>query len=187
MKVMTSRNSRRTFELVLACALLMGCQHPALPPAEHGVASFRILEPRASAQKTTEVTIDVGQPHEVIELARPFLPLKKPVFPRAALRGHDAGAFVAAHVTVGVHGEVKDVAPGTLGFTTPSPFAEEYWAAVEAAVRAWRFQPAEVCGIEYMEHDGKTVLTVVRREFIDAEFDVAFTFTATGEVVPAKR
>src|SRR5438270_13279512 len=101
--MMGSRNSRQALKLILVCGSLAGCKTPAVPPAGHGVASFRILEPRTVAPKNAKATLDVGQPREVIEPAHPFLPLKTPVFPRAALRGHDHGALVAAHVTVSVN------------------------------------------------------------------------------------
>ena len=47
-------------------------------------------------------------------------------------------------MTVDASGHVAEVRPSILTFSTPGPFAEEFRSAVEAALRQWRFVPAEV-------------------------------------------
>lgn len=76
--------------------------------------------------------------------ARPQLPLAMPVFPHVALRAAGFGTTVSVHVLVDAKGRVAEVRPSPFGFTMPSPYAKEFFAAVEQAVSQWRFQPAEM-------------------------------------------
>ncbi len=64
-------------------------------------------------------------------------------------------------------------------------FVQEFRTALEAAVRQWRFEPAEIHRILRKTNDsgrGSYWLLMSKRP-IEDEFDVACTFTATGAVL----
>lgn len=174
--------------LSFTLGFFLGCRHaPETYPAR-GVARFRILSPRAPASNhAVAAALDVGQPREVITDAVLIPPSPMPVYPVAALRSRHNGAVIAVHVVVDVTGQVRTVSPSLHGFSTSGPFAKEFQAAVEAAVRQWKFHPAEAQMIEPLRHaDGRIERKIVRREPVEARFDLAFTFTSTGDVLPAR-
>ncbi|HEX2853869.1 MAG TPA: hypothetical protein VHO24_11570 [Opitutaceae bacterium] len=139
------------------------------------------------AQTGALATQDVVQPREIITDAEPILPLVMPVYPASALRVRHTGAVVAVHVVVGSTGSVREVSPSMIGFSSAGPFEKEFRAAVEAAVWRWRFQPAEAQQTEPVAlPDGRILRKVIRREPVEATFDVAFTFTSSGDVLPAR-
>lgn len=65
----------------------------------------------------------------------------------------------------------------------PPEFAEEFEKAVEVAVRQWRFVPARAQYIETVTGSGGfSYDRVARTEDVEAEVDLAFTFTPNGKV-----
>jgi TonB family protein len=176
-----------TVSLSFGFGFLAGCRHASDAHPARGVARFQILTPRGQASNQAVVVLDEGQPREVITDAELMPPSPMPVYPPAALRSRHNGAVVAVHIVVDPIGEVRAVSPSLKGFSTAGPFTKEFQAAVEAAVRQWKFRPAEAQTIESLRHaDGRVERKIVRREPVEARFDLAFTFTSTGDVLPAR-
>ena len=109
-------------------------------------------------------------------------PAALPVYPARALKGRRMPVTVGVRIVVGVDGRVTGVTPSLLVFSTPGPFAGEFFEAVEAAVRHWRFTPARVEHVETVTEQGFSYQRVTRSEGQEAEFDLAFTFTPSGKV-----
>jgi hypothetical protein len=165
---------------------LAGCKH-APPPPLLGSTAFRFIEPPARPAAAAGATLASSPPREVIAPAEPLLPLTPPIYPPAALAARSVGASVSVHVTVNAQGRVSAVTPSILGFTTPGPFATDFFAAVEQAVSQWKFVPAEIQLVELVTADGKLLVKkITSRGRTDAEFDVTFQFTPSGEVILPK-
>jgi outer membrane biosynthesis protein TonB len=171
--------------LVLSLILAVGCQHAAPPPAE-GASSFRIVklpEPPPAEKPKGEVTLAEPSEGEVLVDAEPIGPLAEPVYPAEALAGHAGMTTIGVHLTVSSAGHVSDVTRSVIGITTPSPFEPQFRAAVEKAVRQWRFNPAEIRTVKRETRGTQTYWSVLRTEKTETALDVSFTFTATGGVI----
>ena len=92
-------------------------------------------------------------------------------------------ATVGVRVAVDANGVVTDIRPSLLAVSVAPPsFAVEFREAVEIAVRQWRFKPARLERIETVTREGKTYQLWAGSEDVEAEFDLAFTFTPSGRV-----
>ena len=174
--------------IVMGGALLgilggVGCKHA--PWGEvRGSTSFRVVEPRrpppppASDKEMVEpVKRSIYRDAEAIH------PLVMPVYPAAALAARAGAATVGVRVTVDAGGAVTEVRPSMLAVTlTPPEFAEAFRDAVEVAVRQWKFAPARVLYLERRTEGEFTHDWVAHTEMIEAEFDLAFTFTPSGKI-----
>ncbi len=105
-----------------------------------------------------------------------------PVYPIRALKAKAGRALVGFHIMVDTNGRVSDIRPSMFVFSTPGHFAEDFRDAVEAAVRHWQFTPARVEYYEIRNENGFPFARVTRTEATETEFDLSFTFTATGGV-----
>ncbi len=115
--------------------------------------------------------------------AQAIHPLVMPVYPPAALAAKAGAATIGVRVTIDTHGAVADIRPSLLVVNVaPSVFAAAFREAVEVAVRQWRFAPARVHYLERVTESEFTYERVTRTEMIEAEFDLAFTFTPSGRV-----
>ncbi|HEY0863594.1 MAG TPA: TonB family protein [Lacunisphaera sp.] len=163
---------------------LAGCRHAPTGEAGTGTSSFAFVErPVAPPPARTVTTEPVDQkPIEEYREARPVYPLVNPVYPPPALKARAGRATVGVRITVDVTGQVTDVAPSMLVFSSPGPFADEFRAAVETAVRQWRFRPAEVEKIEFVQTPTVSYSRIVGRQKVETHLDVAFNFTASGGV-----
>jgi TonB family protein len=164
-----------------------GCKH-APKGGVYGNTSFRVVEPPRPPPPP-------GSSREMIEPvsranyrdAQAIHPLVMPVYPPAALAARAGAATVGVRVTVDASGVVTDVRPSMLAVTiTPPEFAEAFREAVEVAVRRWKFAPARVHYLERVTDREFTYERVTRTELIEAEFDLAFTFTPAGKVEAGK-
>jgi outer membrane biosynthesis protein TonB len=160
-----------------------GCSHA---PAQRGESAFTIVRPPslstasgAKAAATETSTVDYRE-------AQAIHPLAMPVYPAAALAAKAGWAQVGVHVTIDRLGRVTDVSASAFVPSTPGPFAGAFREAVEVAVRQWAFRPAEILYLEKVQAPEVTYMRIARRETIEARFDMAFTFTATGGVMPGK-
>lgn len=179
---------RRIAGLAAAGFALSACRHsptPTIPPS--GQSAFTFIEAPASTAPAGPAEMATGprQPVDVLVTAEPVLPLVKPVFPAAALGRLRVPALIGVRITVDERGWVTDVAPSLKALTMPGPFVAEFQAAVKEAVAQWRFTPAEkrhlVPGRGGPMKDDYWVVT--RAEKTSAVFDVAFTFSGSGDVV----
>lgn len=168
--------------------VLAACRHaPSAPAVASGQSSFTFIEAPAPMETARQGEMSSGprQPVDVRVAAEPILPLATPVFPAAALGRLRVPALIGVRLTVDERGWVTGVAPSLKVVTMPGPYLAEFQAAVEAAVREWQFRPAEqrhlVPGRGGPMQEDYWVVT--RAEKIEAVFDVAFTFTTSGDVV----
>lgn len=162
--------------------LVMGCRHH-VAPERTGASSFTVVEPppppvTAATTQSAELTN-----YRRYREAEPIGTLTLPVYPKAALAEKFGAATVGVKVTVDVQGRVTDVRPSMLVFSTPGRYADEFFAAVEAALRTWRFVPAAAVDWGPVVENGVTVERALRSEPVEAEFDLAFKFTASGGVM----
>jgi outer membrane biosynthesis protein TonB len=115
--------------------------------------------------------------------AQAIHPLVMPVYPPKALKAKAGAATVGVRVIVDPSGAVAEIRPSMLALSfTPSKFADEFHAAVEVAVRQWRFVPAQIHYLEQVTEGEFTYARVMRTEMTEAEFDLVFTFTTAGKV-----
>lgn len=168
--------------LALAGAWLAGCRHMAVVPSD-GTSTHRFLEPTPPPEKKLEGTAVAKLPTEQVINPSPILPLAEPVYPPAALAAHAGTATVAVRVTIDVSGRVADVRESLLSLSMPSRFAAEFRAAVDAAVKQWRFRPGEVLHLELVRDPDGDFPRLKSRENVEWAFDVEFTFRADGDVL----
>lgn len=158
-----------------------GCRHVA--PTEKGTSSFRVVEPRRPPPAVTSNETIVPVSREQYRDAEAKHPLVMPVYPPKALAAKAGAATIGVHVTVDASGAVVDIRPSMLAISvTPPKFADAFREAVETAVRQWKFAPARVHYIDVVTEGDFTYHRVTRTERIEAEFDLAFTFTTSGKV-----
>jgi hypothetical protein len=188
---MTSRFLNRAGGLGFSMATIAtvitisGCKHAPAVRAD-GESQFAFLEtPVARTPPKAEISTGPRQPADVLVPAEPMHPLSKPVYPSAALGRQKTPVFVGVCITVDAAGNVADIGPSLRAFSSPGPFAEEFRAAVEDAVRRWRFTPAEKRHLKPgAAPPGKDDYWVVTRaEKTDYTFDLSFTFTTSGDVL----
>lgn len=171
----------------LLIVLLGGCQNRPPEATATGASSFAFVERPVAPPARTVTTEPVEQkPVEEYREARPVYPLAHPVYPPRALKARAGRVTVGVRLTVDAAGRVSDVAPSMLVFSTPGPFADDFRAAAETAVRQWRFRPAEIERIEFVQTPTVSYSRVLGRQKVEAQLDVAFNFTAAGGVEMGK-
>ncbi len=161
--------------------LANGCRHAPVPEAK-GQSSFAFIDqpvppPPPSDGKVLE-PVDRAQYREAQLKDNAALP----VYPGRALKAKAGRALVGVHIMVDPNGRVSDIRPSMFVFSTPGLFASEFRDAVETAVRLWQFTPARVEYYEIRNENGLPFARVTRTEATESEFDLSFTFTATGGV-----
>lgn len=177
---------KRAFLPWVGFAMLTACHHA--PPATEvkGSSSIRFVESHAPTPTTpvAEVPAEARLATQALLVASPIEPLAKPVYPPSALGRETMPVAIGVRITVDAPGRVSDTRPSLAVISTPTPRAEEFRAAVEAAVGQWRFRPAELRRFVPMtDPTGAPAWALVGREKTDCTFDVSFIFQATGEVV----
>ena len=179
------RRIRHSICLALVGAMGVACRHAVVAPVEVGTSSVRFVEPpppRPSGKP------GVGLPRQKAEVdqvtaAQAILPLANPIYPPAAFKARAGTAKVGVRITIDPEGRVSDTRPSLTVFSTPTLFAAEFQAAVEAAVAQWRFRPAEVKHLEMVAAEGGPYMRLSGREKWEWAFDVEFTFSASGDVL----
>ena len=141
-----------------------------------------IEPPAAPPPKTGSGEIKEPVNHTLYVEARPIKPLALPIYPTKALTAKAGQAMVGVNVTVDTSGLVSDIRSSILTFSTPGPFAGDFRAAVETALRQWRFAPAESQETEPILGLDQPATRVTRSEKVEATFELSFTFTAAGGV-----
>ena len=180
------------FSVVLSLALLVcSCHHlPEPQPVSAGTSSFTFVElPPVKAPLTPsdepafDSAFDVDPDYFVA--AKPLEPLVTPLYPPNALAGKAGLVTVGVRVMIDADGHVLELGPSLLVFSTPSRYAEEFQNAVRTAVMKWHFQPAQhyTMRTDRTNESGSTEKTL-HRENTETYIDLAFTFTATGKVLP---
>jgi TonB family protein len=159
-----------------------GCRHPA-GPAESGRSAFRFVDspyvPPPEGAADGVVTAVGRQQYREASLLEPAI---MPAYPARALAAKAGATTVGVHITVDEEGRVTDIRTSIWVVHLPGPFSEDFRAAVDAAVRQWRFVPAETVELEEVDQDGFAYVREKRREKVPTEFDLAFDFTPEGSV-----
>jgi TonB family protein len=161
----------------LICA---GCRH--VPPVT-GKSSFEFerVNPASSPGKGNYTPQLTGT--EAKYIYTPASPRGKqatPAYPPAALAAHAGRVKVVLRITIGTDGTVTQVAPALAGLPFSNPFSDQFEAAAEAAVRQWKFEPAEVRRLEPSDYRGTTIWSVTDTEKREMTVEVTFTFTEDG-------
>lgn len=169
---------------------LAGCRHSATEEA--GTSSFTVVQAGQAAESKVIVgKVDEGdiKPAAYDRDYRAAVPIRNqplPVYPAQALKAKAGAATAGVRVTIDATGKVTDIGPSLLIFSTPGPYAQDFMAAVKAAVVGWRFHPAEIFYLERVEAPGVSYNRVTRSEKVEAQLDLAFSFTASGGVLAGK-
>lgn len=167
---------------------LGGCQH--VPPPDAGTSSFKVVEPppdRAPPPPKSDAKVEPTDRDQYRKASVVEKSVVLPVYPARALKAKAGAAQVGVHVVVDPAGRVADVRPSLVAISiVPPEFRADFEQEVELAVRQWRFHPARVEHIEVVTIQGFTYSRVARTERIEAEFDLAFTFTPSGQVTAGK-
>jgi hypothetical protein len=174
-----------SFPILCLAALAAGACRHAPKPAMKGQSSVVFVDPPTRPPEPGGPTIEPARRSQWRE-ATLKEPVVMPVYPQNALLAKAGRNIVGVRIIVDPEGRVRETRLSLLVFSTPGPFAEDFRAAVEAALRQWQFVPARA---EYFEivHDGQaTYNRVTGSENVETEFDLAFTFTAAGKVEMGK-
>jgi outer membrane biosynthesis protein TonB len=114
----------------------------------------------------------------------PILPLASPVYPKNALGSYKGTVTVGIRINIDRTGMVSGIEPSLVVFSTPNSYDRGFREAVETAVRQWHFLPARLLRPSTLiPIDGKEAAPMQDSETIDWSVDVAFTFTASGDVL----
>lgn len=151
-----------------------------------GQSSFRFVEGPPAKPRMTESS---GTPEEPLVKdrfvdANPILPLSIPVFPKSVPITKAGLVTIGVRVNIDTNGRVTSVGPSMLTFSSPTPYANEFEAAVRTAVMTWRFEPAYRYSLRvFRTYEGGGAPKEIRREKMETYFDLSFTFTASGKVL----
>ncbi len=163
--------------------MIPGCKHAPMNDAR-GSTSFRVVEPPRPPppqESDREMVEPVNRAN--YRDAEAIHPLVMPIYPPTALAARAGAAMIGVRVTVDTNGAVADIRPSMLAVdVAPPAFAEAFREAVEGAVRQWKFAPARLLYLERRREGEFTYERVTRTERLEAEFDLAFTFTPSGKV-----
>lgn len=166
--------------LVLAAS---SCRH-VHPVTVSGQTAFQFVDSARTTKADVADALPENSPTPMIEAARPIEPLSKPAYPARALAAHAGVSTVGVRLTIDPQGHVSAVDSSLRYISTPGKWAEEFRAAVEAAVMEWRFRPARIVVVERVKAgDGTDDFVIRRTEPSEWTCDVAFTFTEAGGVV----
>lgn len=158
-----------------------GCRHVGRVEIE-GRSAFRFIQPAPPPGVKASVQLAVADASQRYIPARAKGELTRPIYPAAARGKVQGPVTVGVRITVDVDGRVSEVATSLAVFSTPGPWAEEFRVAVEEALAAWRFEPAELLQLETVSDPQGDFQRVKVRERVEAFAEVVFTFTATGKV-----
>ena len=173
----------RATAVVSAALALAGCSHPQGPgfsaAPKAGTSSVTFVDREPTQATTSAEEMKITRSSTGVIKAVPIEPLTLPAYPARALAAHTRTVTVTATIRIGKDGRVISVAPSFLGFTTPTKFDSDFFAAVEAAAMTWEFQPAWTVPLDPGK-DGKPVFG--EPEASEATLDAVFTFSGSGFV-----
>ena len=163
---------------------VVGCKHiPPTPqtaeptdPARGHVAFTFFADPKVGPPKVSD--------HQELVAPDALGKLVAPAYPAAPPAAHADPATVALRIVIGEDGHVLDVLDSPLMQSTPSPFAADFRAAAETAVRRWRFTPGRIDQYEDgpdVNGDGVPDSTrLIRSDNVQIFYDVRFDFEIVG-------
>ncbi len=109
--------------------------------------------------------------------------LAEPVYPAAAWAAGAGPVTMGMRVLVDAAGKVADVGPSVRAWSTPTPWAAEFRAAIEAAVAQWRFRPAEVRHCTTVTNAEGSYRSMTGSEKTEWALHVTFSFKVSGGTV----
>jgi hypothetical protein len=160
--------------MVLICSCLEACarQPTVVRPTEvtnYGRSSIGFITDCPAAREGMD-----------FEPPRPIGALALPEYPATALQARAGSAVVVLRFVISVEGDVTEVGDSPKAASTVGPFAAQFRAAAEKAVRCWRFKPAEWQWVEPgkdLNCDGKPdYVRVLKRQRVSVYMDVRFDF-----------
>lgn len=166
-------------------ALAAGCGRATavVPARADGRGTFEFV--RAPASPEAAAVKPAGQEataNEELIAPRALGKLAEPVYPAAALAAGAGPVTMGMRVVVDAEGKVGEVGPSVRAWSTPTPWAAEFRAAIEAAVAQWRFHPAEVRHFTTVTNAQGTYRSVTGVEKTEWALHVTFSFRVSGGV-----
>lgn len=146
---------------------------PPPPPADVGASKATyIFDPENPAlHLDADVKFDRPRPNDSNAL---------PVYPERPLREHAGTHREVVRIVIDVRGQVSQVFNSPLEAGDGGPYAADFRAAVETAVRTWKYSPGVMRKIapgNDLDGDGKADYTVTTSiDPIAVYYDVRFTF-----------
>jgi hypothetical protein len=169
------------FSMLPLALFVGGCRHGTSAAVLQGHTSFEILEPTVGSPPPGSHPHLAQSGSDVENIPGYFVEkdLAKPVYPADALAANAGVRFVTVTVSFDENGKATDASPSLRGFSVADKYADEFLAAVKAAVMLWKVTPPH--NIYYRrEADGQR--TYFRTEALATSMDIKFTFEASGQV-----
>ena len=170
----------------LAC----GCANKPVrtdAPVEGRVGFEFERPPPDAAAKDAKVAVQETLAKDEWVAPRAVGKLAEPIYPAAALAAGAGPVTMGMRVVVDAEGRVADVGPSMRAWSTPTPWAAEFRAAIEAAVAQWRFRPAEVRHFTTVTNAAGSYRSMTGREKTEWALHVTFSFKAEGGAVVETR
>ncbi|MDB6094634.1 MAG: hypothetical protein JWM32_2196 [Verrucomicrobia bacterium] len=142
------------------------------------------MTPPEPPESKANAVADSGRTTEFVLAAEPILPLAAPVYPAAALAMRPGRVVVGVRVRVDTEGRATVAGPSLAVFSSYNARGLGFREAVDDAVGQWKFVPARMQRTEGAKGaDGGDLLMIKAAGTTEWVFDVAFTFTAAGDVL----
>ena len=148
-------------------------QEPPPPPPPTGITTYAFVFDPSNPATT------LG---EEVRFLRPVPQgaLALPAYPEDALLARDGPHRELVRIVIDDNGIVAEVGDSPLGASDGGPHAASFRAAVDSAVRRWRFQPGLLRKVgpgNDLDGDGKPDYVVTTaQERVPVYYDVRFTF-----------
>lgn len=178
------RPSCVTKNLLLLGLLSSSACHHATVPTPSGASSFSFVTPAQLDANQPKPSKESSGGAEYAIPPEPLLPLATPTYPKSAIDSPKGTVTIGVRVDIDSTGLVSGIQPSLAVFSTPNSYGSGFREAVEKAVMQWRFLPARLQYAEVVKGDDGREVSVMREgEKIAWSVDVAFTFTASGDVL----
>ncbi len=167
-------------------AVAGGCGRATVvaPPRPDGRGTFEFVRaPHSPDAASAKPVVQETTAQEEWLPPRAVGKLAEPVYPAAALAAGAGPVTMGMRVVVDAEGKVTEVAPSVRAWSTPTPWAAEFHAAIEATVAQWRFRPAEVRHFTTVTNAEGTYRSVTGVEKTEWALHVTFSFSVRGGVV----
>jgi hypothetical protein len=160
----------------IAFSFAMGCAHSAKS------VSFKFVAPPPGPAVTPNAdTLEVRRGETVFVDAKPIEPLATPVYPAGSRKPHAESVTIVVKIVVGADGRVEDMGKSMADLSLPTAFYQECFEAATNAIAQWRFEPAMLAVVEPQANGrARSVFSTPT----ERRFEVAFTFSSSGRVVP---
>jgi hypothetical protein len=175
--------SMTTRVMALGVVMLTGCRHEVAPTVSRtaGVGRYEFVAPPPAADdgKLQLATKELLTKDEFVP-PRALGVLEEPGYPAAALAARVGPVSLGLRLVVDETGKVSDISSSGLIFSLPAPLEGEFRAAIETAVRQWRFRPAEVRHFTTVTNNAGTYRSLAGTETTEWALHVMFRFDAVS-------